>query len=100
MYITYSNSDKKNIHVHFVLYASRTTTFIICCADGMLDMDPIVTVEEGQDVMVCISLMSLGSILGCPLTVDLNTTGSIKAGSIYYYYLKHYTVYLCNTISA
>ena len=52
-----------------------------CCADGLLDMDPIVTVEEGQNVMVCISLMGLGTILGCPLTVDLDVTGSIKAGT-------------------
>ena len=46
-------------------------------------MDPIVTVEEGQDVMVCINLICTGSSLGCPLTVYLNVTGSLKAGSIY-----------------
>ena len=44
-------------------------------------MDPIGTVEEGQNVTVCISVMSSGSSsLGCPLTVDLNLTGSDKAG--------------------
>ena len=43
-------------------------------------MNPIVTVEEGQDVMVCINLMSSGSNLGYTLTVDLDVTESAKAG--------------------
>ena len=45
-------------------------------------MDSIETVEEGQSVMVCITLMSSGTSLGCPLTVDLDVTGSAKAGCI------------------
>ena len=45
-------------------------------------MESIEMVVEGQNVAVCISVMSSGgsSSLGCPLTVDLNVTGSDKAG--------------------
>ena len=44
-------------------------------------MDSIGMVVEGQNVTVCVRLMSSGgSSLGCPLAVDLNVTGSDKAG--------------------
>ena len=48
-------------------------------------MDLIVTVEEGQSVMVCINLLSSGSTLGYSLTVDLDVTDSAKAGSTHLY---------------
>ena len=62
------------IHVHIHDLPNSST-------DGLLTMDPIVTVEEGQNVMVCINLICTGSVLGCPLTVNLETTDSAKAGS-------------------
>ena len=53
-------------------------------------MDSIETVEEGQNIIVCISLMSSGSSLGYPLTIDLDVTGSAKAGC---YYIPQYCIF-------
>ena len=67
----------------------QTTQHLFTCihvciwyAGGLLTMDPIGTVEEGQNVTVCVSVMGSGgsSSLGSPLTVDLNVTGSDKTG--------------------
>lgn len=80
-YNMYTSSYIKFCCSHLLIYVFYNPLF--CCADGLLTMDPIVTVEEGQDVVVCINLICTGSSLGCPLTVFLNVTGSLKAGSIY-----------------
>ena len=69
---------------HYMFYGCIQDYHIYkCCADGMLTMDPIVTVEEGQNVMVCIILTSSGTNLGYTLTVDLDVIGSTKAGITY-----------------
>ena len=50
-------------------------------AEALVTMDPISTVEEGNDVMVCINLIcSPGSILDCPLNVTVDIDSSTKAG--------------------
>ena len=41
------------------------------------DIDSVV---EGEDVVVCVELVSSASVLGCQLKVDIDTADFIKTG--------------------
>lgn len=53
---------------------------VVYIAGGLTTLDPIADVEEGQEIEVCVNLICSGSVLGCPLTVYLDVTGSAKTG--------------------
>ena len=45
-----------------------------------MNLEPIVDVEEGELISVCVNLICSGSTLGCPLNVTLDIIDNAKIG--------------------